>query len=100
MPDLVFGPAAIEHARTTVASEARRVPAIADAVTVLPPTAFGALASGVEVVGALHRLAEALVGELDAGGRRLDEVDRGLDAVLRTLESTDHEDARALDRRM
>jgi len=100
MPDLVFGPAAIEHARTTVASEARRVPAIADVVTVVPGAAFGPLAAGVEVVGALHQLAEALDGELGAGGRRLEEVDRGLDAVLRVLESMDGDDARALDRRM
>lgn len=52
------------------------------------------------MVGALHQLAEALDGELGAGGRRLEEVDRGLDAVLRVLESMDGDDARALDRRM
>lgn len=88
MPDLVLGSAAIEQARTVVASEARRVPAHADLVTPLPAPALGGLDAGA-LLGALRDLVTAMEDDLAAGGRRLDEADRALDATMRSAGSAD-----------
>ncbi len=96
MPDLVYGSAAIEQARVAVASEARRVPALADLLPTVPAGAFGGLEGAADFAAALTRLREALAADLAAGGARLDQVDRALDATLRSMQSTDHAAASSL----
>jgi hypothetical protein len=90
MPDLVYGSAAIEAARVAAAAQARRIPALADllAAAADDPGVDG-LASGGALVGALADLRAALEGELTAGGARMDEVDRALDATLRSMQDAD-----------
>ena len=97
MPDLVLGSPAIERARTVIAGEARRVPAAADAVALVPHT-LGPLPAVVELLAALREAGDALTRELGVGGRRLDAVDRGLDAVLHVLQTSDAADAHSLGR--
>lgn len=89
MPDLVIGPAAIEQARVTVAGEARRVPALADALAVPPATSFGGLEVAGSMTVALREVVTALGGDLDQAGARLEEVDRALDAILSALQASD-----------
>jgi hypothetical protein len=90
MPDVVYGSAAIEQARVSAAAQARRIPALAD---LLGPGAaelgVDGLASGGALSGALADLRAALEGELTAGGARMDEVDRALDATLRSMQGAD-----------
>jgi hypothetical protein len=90
MPDLVYGSAAIEAARVTAAAQARRIPALADLLDAgaADPGVDG-LASGGALMGALADLRAALEGELTAGGARMDEVDRALDATLRSMQAAD-----------
>jgi hypothetical protein len=90
MPDLVYGSAAIESARVAAAAQARRIPALADLLdTGADDPGVDGLASGGALVGALADLRAALVGELTAGGARMDEVDRALDATLRSMQDAD-----------
>ena len=90
MPDLVYGSAAIEAARVAAAAQARRIPALADLLdTGADDPGVDGLASGGALVGALADLRAALVGELTAGGARMDEVDRALDATLRSMQAAD-----------
>lgn len=95
MPDLVLGPAALEQARTAMASEARRVPAMIDQV-VVPRTGLGDLAAAGVMVGALGDVVRALDGELGAAGSRLDGLDRALDAALTAIRADDREAATSL----
>ena len=96
MPDLVYGAAAIERVRTAVAGEARHLPAAADAVTGLPAPALGGLAAAADVLAALSDATAALHAELAAGGARLDQVDRALDATLDAMRGADAAGARSL----
>jgi hypothetical protein len=90
MPDLVYGSAAIEQARVAAAAQARRIPALADLLDAgADDLGVGGLASGGALVGALADLRAALEGELTAGGARMDEVDRALDATLRSMQDAD-----------
>ncbi len=98
MPDLVIGPAVIEQARVAVAAEARRVPALADALAAPPATSFGGLAVAGTMASALGELVRALRADLEAAGTRLDQVDRGLDATLTALEAADGDAAAPLAR--
>ncbi|GLZ51153.1 hypothetical protein [Actinomycetospora sp. NBRC 106378] len=90
MPDVVYGTAAIEQARTEVATHARRISALAD---LLGPagqsSGLGGLESAGLLAGALADCRAALESELTAGGARLDETDRALDATLRAMQSAD-----------
>jgi hypothetical protein len=88
MPDLVYGSAAIEAARVAAAAQARRIPALADLLDA-DDLGVDGLASGGALVGALADLRAALEGELTAGGARMDEVDRALDATLRSMQDAD-----------
>lgn len=97
MPDLVLGAAAVEAARTTVAIEARRVPALADALAAVPPGTFGGLAAGA-LADALARLRTALTSDLAVAGSRLYALDRALDATARSMTTTDRDVAAALRR--
>ncbi len=90
MPDLVYGSAAIEAARVAAAAQARRIPALADLLDASPDDlGLGGLASGGALAGALADLRAALEGELTAGGARMAEVDRALDATLRSMQAAD-----------
>ncbi len=90
MPDLVYGSAAIEAARVAAATQARRIPALADALgRGADDLGLDGLASGGALVGALADLRAALEGELTAGGARMAEVDRALDATLRSMQDAD-----------
>ena len=90
MPDLVYGSAAIEAARVAAAAQARRIPALADLLHAgADDPGVDGLVSGGALVGALADLRAALEGELTAGGARMDEVDRALDATLRSMQSAD-----------
>jgi hypothetical protein len=90
MPDLVYGSAAIEAARVAAAAQARRIPALADLLDAgEDDLGVDGLASGGALVGALADLRAALEGELTAGGARMDEVDRALDATLRSMQDAD-----------
>jgi hypothetical protein len=95
MPDLVYGSGAVEQARTAVAAEARRVPALADALVVPAGAAAGTATAGLDdaLLDALARLRGALVADLTAAGRRLDALERALDATQRSMEATDHDAA-------
>jgi hypothetical protein len=93
MPDLVIGPAVIEQARVVVAGEARRVPALADALAAPSAVSFGGLAVAGTLAAALRELVVALGSDLDAAGARLDQVDRSLDATLSALEAADRDAA-------
>ncbi|MEJ2888685.1 hypothetical protein [Actinomycetospora aeridis] len=95
MPDLVLVPAALEQARTGLAAEARRVPAMIDRVTV-PRAGFGDLASAGAMVAALEEVVRALDAELGAAGSRLDGVDRALDAALGATRAGDRDAAASL----
>ncbi|MEJ2862659.1 hypothetical protein [Actinomycetospora flava] len=88
MPDLVLDPAALEQARAGVAAEARRVPAMADRVSV-PRAGLGDLATAGAMLGALDEVVRALDAELGAAGSRLDGVDRALDATLTAMQAAD-----------
>jgi hypothetical protein len=90
MSDLVYGSAAIEAARVAAAAQARRIPALADLLDAgAHDLGVDGLASGGALVGALADLRAALEGELTAGGARMDEVDRALDATLRSMQDAD-----------
>jgi hypothetical protein len=90
MPDLVYGSATIEAARVTAAAQARRIPALADLLDAGPDDlGVDGLAAGGALVGALADLRAALAGELTAGGARMAEVDRALDATLRSMQAAD-----------
>jgi hypothetical protein len=94
MPDLVYGSAAIEQARVAAAAQSRRIPALVDllgAGTV--DLGVDGLDSGGVLTGALADLRAALEGELTAGGARMDEVDRALDATLRSMQGADADGA-------
>lgn len=97
MPDVVYGTAAIEQARVEVATHARRLPALAD---LLGPTGEAAGVGGLSAAGllsgALADLRAALETELIAGGARLEETDRALDATLRSMQTADADTAGAL----
>jgi hypothetical protein len=93
MPDLVLGSAVIEQARIAVAGEARRVPALADALAAPAAASFGGLATAGMMAAALGELVGALRSDLDAAGARLDQVDRSLDATLSALEAADRDAA-------
>ncbi|WP_433800664.1 hypothetical protein [Actinomycetospora sp. CA-084318] len=97
MPDVVYGTAAIEQARSEVAAHARRIPALAD---LLGPAGQSAGVVGLEsaalLTGALADCRAALETELTAGGARLDETDRALDATLRAMQSADTDAAGSL----
>lgn len=90
MPDVVYGTAAIEQARSEVAAHARRLPALADR---LGPVGGSSGVVGLEsaglLAGALADCRAALESELTAAGARLDETDRALDATLRAMQSAD-----------
>jgi hypothetical protein len=90
MPDLVYGSAAIEQARVAAAAQARRIPALADMLDAgAADLGVDGLDAGGALVGALADLRAALEGELTAGGARMDEVDRALDATLRSMQDAD-----------
>jgi hypothetical protein len=93
VPDVVYGSAAIEQARVTVAAQARRIPALADGLGGVDDLGVDGLASGGALAGALADLRAALEGELTAGGARMGEVDRALDATLRSMQGADAEGA-------
>ncbi|HEY2191541.1 MAG TPA: hypothetical protein VGH76_04440 [Actinomycetospora sp.] len=94
MPDVVYGSAAIEQARVAAAAQARRIPALADVLGAgVDDLGVDGLTSGGALVGALADLRAALEGELTAGGARMDEVDRALDATLRAMEGADSDGA-------
>jgi hypothetical protein len=90
MPDLVYGSPAIEQARVAAAAQARRIPALADLLDAgTADLGVDGLDAGGALVGALADLRAALEGELTAGGARMDEVDRALDATLRSMQDAD-----------
>ena len=90
MPDVVYGTAAIEQARSEVATHARRLPALADRLGPAgQASGVGGLESAGLLVGALADCRAALESELTAGGARLDETDRALDATLRAMQSAE-----------
>ncbi|NMO92073.1 hypothetical protein [Actinomycetospora sp. TBRC 11914] len=93
MPDVVYGSAAIEQARVSAASQSRRIPALADLLASGDELGVDGLSSGGSLLGALADLRAALEGELTAGGARMDEVDRALDATLRSMQGADAEGA-------
>jgi hypothetical protein len=95
MPDLVLGPEVLEQARTAVAAEARRVPAMIDQV-VVPRAGLGDLASAGAMFGALDEVVRVLDAELAAAGSRLDGLDRALDAVLTAIRADDRDAAASL----
>jgi len=95
MPDLVLGPAALEQARTAMASEARRLPAMIDQI-VVPRAALGELASAPAMLDALDQVVRTLDGELGAAGSRLDGLDRALDAALTAIQTDDRDAAASL----
>jgi hypothetical protein len=95
MPDLDLAPAALEQARTGVAAEARRLPAMIDQV-VAPRGGLGDLASAGAVLAALDQVVRSLDAELSAAGSRLDGLDRALDAALTAVRSGDGDAATAL----
>ncbi|MDL5155077.1 hypothetical protein [Actinomycetospora termitidis] len=97
MPDVVYGTAALEQARSEVATHARRLPALAD---LLGPagqsSGVGGLRSAGLLAGALADCRAALETELTAGGARLDETDRALDATLRSMQAAETDTAGSL----
>jgi hypothetical protein len=94
MPDLVYGSAAIEQARVAAAAQSRRIPALADLLGAeVTELGVDGLAAGGALTGALADLRAALEGELTAGGARMDEVDRALDATLRSMQGADADGA-------
>lgn len=94
MPDVVYGSAAIEAARVSAAAQARRIPALADLLGGgTDGLGVDGLATGGALLGALADLRAALEGELVAGGARMEEVDRALDATLRSMQGADAEGA-------
>lgn len=93
MPDLVYGSAAIEQARIAAAAQSRRIPALADLLGATTDLGLGGLAAGGDLTGALADLRAALESELTAGGARMNEVDRALDATLRSMQGADAETA-------
>ncbi|MEJ2869768.1 hypothetical protein WCD74_18515 [Actinomycetospora sp. OC33-EN08] len=97
MPDVVYGTAAIEQARLEVATHARRLPALAD---LLGPagqsSGLGGLESAAQLAGALADCRAALEADLTAGGARLGETDRALDATLRSMQAADTDTAGSL----
>jgi hypothetical protein len=94
MPDLVYGSAAIEQARVAAAAQSRRIPALADLLgTGSAELGMDGLEAGGALSGALADLRAALESELTAGGARLDEVDRALDATLRSMQGADADSA-------
>jgi hypothetical protein len=94
MPDLVYGSAAIEQARVAAAAQSRRIPALADLLGAgAAELGVDGLAAGGALTGALADLRAALEGELTAGGARMDEVDRALDATLRSMQGADADGA-------
>jgi hypothetical protein len=95
MPDLDLAPAALEQARTGVAAEARRLPAMIDQV-VAPSGGLGDLASAGAMLGALERVVRSLDTELSAAGSRLDGLDRALDAALTAVRAGDGDAATSL----
>ena len=95
MADLVLGAAALEQARTGVAAEARRVPAMIDEVAV-PRSGLGDLGPAAAVYGALDRVVRALDTELAAAGARLDGLDRAVDAALAAIRAGDRDAAASL----
>lgn len=95
MPDLVLRPAALEQARTGVAAEARRMPAMIDRIAV-PRAGLGDLATAGAMTGALDEVVRALDAELRAAGSRLDGVDRALDLALSATQDTDRAAASSL----
>lgn len=97
MPDVVYGTAAIEQARVEVATHARRLPALAELLG--PPgeaAGVGGLSAAGLLAGALADLRAALETELAAGGARLEETDRALDATLRSMQTADADTAGSL----
>ena len=88
MPDLALAPETLETARTGVAAEARRMPAMIDGV-VAPSAGLGRLASAGDMFGALVEVVRALDGDLGAAGTHLDQLDRALDATLGAVQDTD-----------
>jgi hypothetical protein len=95
MPDLDLAPAALEQARTGVAAEARRLPAMIDQV-VAPSGGLGDLASAGAMLGALEQVVRSLDTELSAAGSRLDGLDRALDAALTAVRKGDGDAASSL----
>ena len=95
MPDLDLAPAALEQARTGVAAEARRLPAMIDQV-VAPRGGLGDLASAGAMLGALDQVVRSLDAELSAAGSRLDGLDRALDAALTAVRTGDGDAATSL----
>jgi hypothetical protein len=93
VPDVVYGSAALEQARVSAAAQARRIPALADLLGTADDPGVDGLAAGGALLGALADLRAALEGELTAGGARMDEVDRALDATLRSMQGADAEGA-------
>ena len=94
MPDLVYGSGAIEQARVAAAVQSRRIPALADLLGAgAADLGVDGLASGGALTGALADLRAALEGELTAGGARMAEVDRALDATLRSMQGADADGA-------
>ncbi|MCD2192924.1 hypothetical protein LQ327_05915 [Actinomycetospora endophytica] len=94
MPDLVYGSAAIEQARVAASAQARRIPALADVLGAgSVDLGVDGLEAGGSLTGALADLRAALESELTAGGARMDEVDRALDATLRSMQGADSDSA-------
>ena len=89
-PTSSTAPRAIEQARVAAAAQARRIPALADLLGAgAADLGVDGLASGGALTGALADLRAALEGELTAGGARMAEVDRALDATLRSMQGAD-----------
>ncbi|WP_433784226.1 hypothetical protein ACQPX6_28905 [Actinomycetospora sp. CA-101289] len=95
MPDLDLAPAALEQARTGVAAEARRLPAMIDQV-VAPRGGLGDLSSAGALLGALDQIVRSLDAELGAAGSCLDGLDRALDAALTAVRTGDGDAAASL----
>lgn len=88
MAGLDYDTRALEEARTAVAGEAARMPGFADRLGAAPP-AFGDLAASAALADAVVALTRALTADLEAGGGRLGEADRALDATMRHMQETE-----------
>jgi hypothetical protein len=95
MAGLDYDTRALEEARTAVAGESRRMPGLADRLGAAPP-AFGALAASAALTDAVTALTQSLTAALEAGGARLGDADRALDATMRHMQETERSVAGSL----
>ena len=89
MADIDLELDALEEARAVVAGEAGRVPGLGDRLGSAPVPDVGALDASPAVADAIAALTRAVVADLAAAGRRLEEAERALDAAIRRVQQTD-----------